>query len=371
MVEILVKEIHLLVMILSGIVFAAALISTSSNKFILSHDHCSTFPEVDILDSLEVEKELNETLSKTKDKVIVLLRNSLPTAGLLNLLKNKDFSVDIYCRGTFESGTFDGINHLTVYNYTSDLNFNAIIADQTVYIAPNYFSAEISKVQRIRSTCTPLYKDILGYVELFQSEIGKSKDNYQYETLYKQSMIGHSTAVRPTIVGDSSFFMFHSPQSYPRPLRIAANYVLQASISQMPKEVYLYTDEYPLPNPDIGSSSTAPSIYILLKSLQVTQQVKFNILVHELQGSSDATVLNALPCYENVSVRLYPSTYAGLNFLIMDDEVFLFSTCLKQIDLDQESVHMELKNKEVRTKLLDYFNTVWEQSTQKNCTFTV
>ena len=371
MVEILVKEIHLLVMIISGIIFAAALISSSSNRFILSHDHCSTFPEVDILTPSEVEVELKELFDKTKEKVIILLTNSIPHEGLLNLIKNRQFSIDIYCRGTFEPETFNGINHLTLYNYTNDFNFNAIIADKSIYIAPNYFYSEQTNIQRIKSDCLPLYKDINGYVELFKSEIGKSKSNYRYETLYKQSMVGHSTAVRPTIVGDSSFFMFHSPQSYPRPLRISANYVIQASISTMPKEVYIYTDKYPLPNTNIGSSNYAPSLYLLLKSLQVTQKVNFRILVHQTQSSEDDAVLNALPCYDNVSLKTYDQKYLGPNFLIVDNEVFLFSTHFQQIDLQQESLHMELKDNNVRNKLITYFNSVWDDTTSnpRNCTF--
>ena len=367
---VLVKECYIVGMIIFGSLFAGCLISSSTNKFILSHDHCTDFPDIKILSRSQIDDEISKIIYDTKNRLVVMFRNS-DVSGILDKIDFNKFDVDIYYTNEMDLSRLSKYSKVHLYNYTSDLDFNAIISDKSIYIVPNYFTNQSEGnaryIQRIKcSTCNALYNDIVSYINLFRHEINIDRNKYTYLPYYNQSMIGHSTAVRPTIIKNGSLFMFHSPQNYQKPLRVAANYVLNASFSHFPKELYVYTRNFPLTDVTASNSYTAPPIYILLKTLILSQNTKVKILASINQKSP---VIYSLPCYNNVELKLYDDSYKGPNFIVADDELFLFSSNLDTVDKTLESLHMEIRDYQARYNVLQFFDKVWNNSEATNCEF--
>ena len=361
---ILKKELYLFGMLLFGAAYAACCISSSKYKFILSHDHCSSFPSIDVISHDKAIEELRKIVDSSKDSIRVVIRSNL-IDDVYNILLKKNKTVTIIYNDLKDSF----LNKLkadfpNTYSLKKKIDFNVVIADKTVFIAPFLFNnTEKRNVVRIMSSdCDAFYNDINGYLNFVKLST-KSP-------VYSQTMIGHSTAVRPTIVGNTSFFFAQQPKSFDMPLRTSANKVIAASASRFPTDVYIYGNGFPNTATPKKADGGAPLVFITMRLLQMS-----NTNFHVLVDSSSISAYNlALSCHNNTTVRILKEEDQGLSFMIIDNELFLFSTNFDKLDSnDLYSLHMEVMNEDVRSKFLKYYTDAEQRSlnTTIECNFTV
>lgn len=363
-------------MALSAIVFLASTLVSVSNTAILSHDHCDSLPDIQFLNRSEVHTELNAAFSNAKESITIILTSYIldEELQLLKTIDQNKIKTEVILGNddNLESKLRDnGFKNLVKPgSIKNTLDLNAIRVDNTIYLLPDYFIGNktegipsTSMIQRIKiENCQPLYDDFISFLDFYKLQIEGSS---RYKESYSQSLIAHSSAVRPTIVGESSVYAFHSSMSQ-MPFRISAHDVINRSlntdIDAVPKRLWLYSTQFPsIPQEERIKNIGSPDVFLLLKALQFLNQTDMKYLIFK-----DAPRLVGADDYPSVEVRTLSSENNGPSFMVLDDEIFFFGHDISYIEGDLLSYNLRINDKTIQNKTIEFFNSIWAKSPHIN-----
>lgn len=359
------KEVYLFGMVLSGLIFGISMMLSASHTYVLSHDHCDKLPEISFKSREELDRDLISIFQGAQNRITVILTTTLYDNELkiLKYIDQKRIYTEFIVRSdtTIINKLKDAkFEHLTISNLQSFyLDLNAFIVDDDVYLVPGYFSANstVYKVQTMKiSGCSPLFQDFNSFIDLYRKEV--KNGNTGYFDVYEQALVAHSSAVRPTIVGTSSVFAFHSSKNS-RPLRVNAVYIFNEVFKRIPKKIYIYSTTYPkIPQDTHALDEENPDLYFQLKSLLLLNQTDIYVLLNNTQKARLAGV-NA---YDRTEVRLLRQEDLGPSFIIIDDEVYFLSQDISMLEGTGMSYHIRINDAQIKNETINFFMDVWKKS---------
>ena len=256
-------------------------------------------------------------------------------------------------------------------NYTYQLqtvrnqhNFNLIVADDSGFIAP-FLSSEESYSQLVAfDRCKIGADDLQAFVDFF---VHSERDDLP--TIIPSTMQAKTSPIMPVVKDKSKFYTFYNHDDILFPLRLTTNYVLNSTFESEPKNIMIFTQSHPVLSAYTGYESTQFSLYMNIKALLMRRRTNIRFLARNetVFNEKSAIWCKSLGHFSNISIKVYKEDYAGPNFMIADDWVYVFSQPIKSHDINEKiSLHYTTNDKATLDKATKFFNEAW--NTSVNCT---
>ncbi|KAH0786619.1 hypothetical protein GPJ56_009446 [Histomonas meleagridis] len=366
------------ILLASTVLFGTFLLISYNNAHVLTHEHCPTHPTLNFTNTIEeLHQMMIDLINKSQTRVIATITY---TNWKRVLIKYVDVFKSAHNRGVdvqliiFNSGNRgvekylieNGIDFYTMYDYQNNstikahVEFDSLIIDDDVYLVPLLFSQYQPKIGTVLSfhKCPVATNDVKSFIEFLLLGL-----NGQLPDIIPQYMYASSSANKPTLVGDSSFYFHHTPDNLTYPLRAGTTSVILDLFSQYPDELLIFTKYTPLVPYEQHrlDSGQLFSYYIQLRALVSSNRTKVKILVSD---DCELEYINfGLMSYPTFEMRMYNSTYEGPHYFITKKEGFLFSCQVTTNFLRNfYSLHFRSDSKEFRDKLKAHFDYVWNRS---------
>jgi len=364
---------YVLGMFVSSLIFCLRIISSNKSTEILSHDHCKKMPNVSFIGYNSVLSEIKEKMNIANKSIYITMESVNVTTFRRDLMSTlvsaRDRGVSVYpifysSQDIISMFSSYGFTNYSVGTGTSQiLSIDAIIIDEIVFIIPGFFSSNSTALlfQRTLITdCQPAQKDVIGFINLYlyQQKMGTPV------SVYPRELIAKSSAVRPTIIDDSSsMFFFHSPDSIQRPLRISSGRVSEEVFTRTPKRLRVYVETLPKLSLNKKSGTNPSSIYLQLRGLLFSNQTEIDFLVSHVACLKSKQTCAALLSMPKVQLRMYHSGMSGPTFIIADNAVLSYSSFKAFPEVRTYlSLHSYYHSQDVSNYFSDFFDSVWNSS---------
>ena len=368
------KEIFLWGLIISTLIFSYSLNRTINNTLILSHDHCNNLPNISFYSYSEILNIITNLILKSKKMIYFTIENiniESFTNDILPFLKIQSLKgiqiSPIFNLNPTLSNLLNnnGIKNFTIFNKISQiLSFDSILIDEEIFILPKFFSYNGSNIiiQTINiKNCQPAFNDFLGFLKLYILEQSSNSSNIYS---LNQSLISQSSAIRPTIINnEESFYFFHSPDNISRPLRISSDRITESIFLNIPKKIYLYSENFPKLISKKKDDLYPSSLYIQLKTLMNLNKTEFNFLLSKQYCENSLNLCGNLLSFSKNNLKLIPNNYLGPNFMIIDNSILIYSS--SKFILDSKTyllLHLLINSNNISNIFKNYFNQIWNIS---------
>lgn len=261
---------------------------------------------------------------------------------------------------------------------SQQVSAQSIVVDDMAFISPFIVadnSRNVSTINQLITVekCDSIAKDIASFVEYGQN----LKANLASKVL-SGKFIAQTSANRPANVKIQSddkekknskishAFMFHNPQNFLIPNRVATNNVLLSLFDKDPSFIDIYTL-----SPQCFSSLDDPesnqlTVYMALKSLLMRNKTKIRYLASKpLFKKKKSTCFTSFLTFDNSEIHLYDKQFEGLNYIVAhfnesNDESYIFSQSIDDHEfVKMLSLHLATDDEKTAKYLKDNFDSVW------------
>ena len=360
-----------LIVLFASTVFLAVFWLVSIGKTTaLQPGKCRKMPEVLVTDSRTVYQVIKEAI-ETAEKRIQFSCFYIATSDYFNeynyidaFEKAKKKGVDIQIVAGMSNDVYRALKEKGIDNIDRNNTKKFAFASETVVVDNAAFIARPLSGKTSLTTfikfvdCQAGVDDILHFVKYF-----RRKDN---STVIPTSLTAVTSAIVPTSVGESQFFLFHTPPSYTYPLRISAETVLVDLIESNPSELRVYSSWPPMIDTNTGPGSSQFQFYLQMKKGWLMNKTRVKYLVPRAVNSTENRMwCNAMSVFNKVDLRMYEPANEGMEFILANGYSYVMTHPLKAFELNNYvALHYATNDANTWNNLSATFDTIWEQSAQ-------
>ena len=333
---------------------------------------CRKMPEVLVTNSSYVHQVITESI-RTAEKRIQFScfyiaddsffeRSYIPA---FQAAKQRGVGIEIVAGmsdGVYERLKENGIDNIYRLN-TAHFIFapETVVVDDAAFIARPLSDKTPMTTFIMFVDCQAGVDDILHFVEYF-----KKKNDGTVDHVIPTSLAAVTSAIVPTSVGESQFFLFHTPPSYAYPLRISADTVLIDIIESNPAELKVYSSMPPMIDPNTGPGSSDFQFYLQMKKGWLMNKTRVKYLVSRAVNSTENKMwCNAMSVFDKVDLRMYEAAKDGMDFILANGYSYVMTHPLKAFELNNYvALHYATNDRDTWNNLSATFDEIWAQSAQ-------
>ena len=372
----LICNFYLLIILISSIFMGIFFFISLSNTTLLKSQKCNSLPEILILPvgNYILKRNILDLIENGKERIIFSFSNFpinlfiseflpsfsktlVPKNNIEIILPNNDRLIrDLQIIGIE--------NYFGIRSVRNQPNFGFLIVDNSLIIAPYLISSSIpidsTALMIIFKNCSAASNDFLSFIHYY-----KLLEQEKLPIVIPSSLQSKSSAILPSFIGNSSFYFFHNPDDFIIPLKISTKEVLEDNFLEEPNEMLFYTVYPPLLSSYHWYSFLGFSLYFRIKGALLRNNTKIKFLV------SNSTVINenidiwckSFSSFSNFEVRLYTNYEIGPNYLLSNNNSFIFSHSIRSLDINEYvSIHYSTNDNNTYDQLRNHFFDVWRRA---------
>ena len=357
------------------IIIGALLFASISNTDTLNENiSCNQFPKTYFLqkDTEESIKIIQNSILNAKERITIIISDltyldfKYVFQNPLSQTKTPKNNIKIILPE--DSSIISDLSSIGLSYYYSlqsthnQIDLSYIVADDSAFMAP--FLTKSDNIHQIVSfeDCKTCADDIQSFIDFYVLS-----EQQKLPFIIPKTLQGKTSAIMPLSLGNKTLFTFFNHDDIIFPLRITTNDVIEKAFEEMPKDLYIFTQRLLMLSEYTGYEATQFSLYLQIKALLFTGNTRIHFLARNktVINEKNSVWCHSLSNFDNFEIRVYGENYAGPDFMIADDWVYIFSHQIKSHEINEDiSLHYATNDFTTLNYTKNYFEVVWEESTQ-------